>query len=70
MENGITRKIHLLAVDADGPGEVGLGLVGHGVLDEVEEAVRGGGDVAGVVALPAGVHEVVQVHLLLNLEGN
>ena len=55
-------------MDADGSGEVGLGLVRHGVFDEVEESVGGVGHVVLVVALPAAVHEVRQLHLLVNLD--
>lgn len=60
-------QIVVLVMDANGSGEVGLGLVRHGVFDEVEEAVGRVRHVVLVVTLPAAVHEVGQLDLLVNL---
>ena len=58
---------HSLAVHGDRAGEVLLHLVRHGVLHEIDEAVRFGGDLGGVVAGPRVEREVGQIGLVLGL---
>ena len=58
---------HSLAVHGDRTGEVLLHLVRHGVLHEIDEAVRFGWDLGGVVAGPRVEREVGQIGLVLGL---
>ena len=51
----------------DRAGEVLLHLVRHGVLHEIDEAVRFGGHLGGVVASPRVEREVGQIGLVLGL---
>ena len=51
----------------DRAGEVLLHLVRHGVLHEIDEAVRFGGDLGRVVAGPRVEREVGQIGLVLGL---
>ena len=54
-------------MDGDRAGKVLFHLVRHGVFHEVDEAMRFGGDLGGVVASPRVVREVRHIGIVLGL---